>query len=118
MQIQLRQPEIKDALKQYITKQGINLQGKVVSIDFTAGRKETGLSADISIEDAGDIPGLDDTPEAVVGVNDTAAPKPALVVVTSPKVEAQSDTPAPPTVDDTPATPVKEAKTATSSLFS
>lgn len=52
MQISLKQSEIEAALKQYIVQQGINLAGKDVEIAFTAGRKETGLSADINIEDA------------------------------------------------------------------
>ena len=51
MQIQLKQVEIITALKNYITLQGINLVDKTVDISFTAGRKDTGLSADITIED-------------------------------------------------------------------
>lgn len=51
MQIQLKQSEIIQALKLYISTQGINLNGKTVEVAFTAGRKETGLSADIDIQD-------------------------------------------------------------------
>ena len=72
MQIQLKQTEIIAALKQYITSQGINLVGKEVTISFTAGRKESGVTADLVIEDAG-IPGFDDAAEQ--------AAKPALTVV-------------------------------------
>ena len=53
MQIQLKQTEIVCALKQYIAKQGIDLAGKTIDISFTAGRRDSGLSADISIEDTG-----------------------------------------------------------------
>ena len=53
MKVKIQQNEIITALKQYISSQGINLQGKVVAIDFTAGRKEGGLTADISIEELG-----------------------------------------------------------------
>jgi hypothetical protein len=76
MQIQLRQSEIEAALKQYVTSQGINLKGKKVEIAFTAGRKEAGMSADISIEDLGALPDLtgDDA-------NETTLTKPALAVV-------------------------------------
>jgi hypothetical protein len=49
MQIQLKQTEIIQALKLYISSQGINLGGKTVSVGFTAGRKDSGLSADIDI---------------------------------------------------------------------
>lgn len=55
MQINLRQPEIEKALRDYIREQGINLYGKEVFISFTAGRKDTGLSAELNIEDI-DVP--------------------------------------------------------------
>lgn len=51
MDIQLKQKEITEALKQFIVSQGISLTGKSVSISFTAGRKESGITAEISIED-------------------------------------------------------------------
>ena len=51
MQINLKQTEIITALKQYIAGQGISLQGKSVDMAFTAGRKEAGISVEISIED-------------------------------------------------------------------
>lgn len=57
MQINLKQNEIVDALKQYVNQQGINLAGKQVEVSFTAGRKEGGLCAEINIEDH-DIPGF------------------------------------------------------------
>lgn len=57
MQIQLNQSEIVTALKDYVTKQGISLQGRTVEIVFTSGRKENGISADLCISDnAGDFP--------------------------------------------------------------
>lgn len=59
MQIQLKQTEIIAALKQYISGQGISLAGKTVSISFTAGRKESGIIADLSIEELA-IPGFSD----------------------------------------------------------
>ena len=56
MLIQLKQSEITAALRDYIVAQGINLNGKTVEISFTAGRKESGIYADISIENAGELP--------------------------------------------------------------
>jgi len=57
MQIQLNQTEIITALKDYVIKQGINLQGRSVEIVFTSGRKENGISADLCIsDDASDFP--------------------------------------------------------------
>lgn len=79
MQIQLRQPEIEQALKQYISQQGFNLVEKSVQISFTAGRKESGTSADITIEDVGSgfvLPQAD-------GAEGDAAAAPVLTVVSN-----------------------------------
>jgi hypothetical protein len=80
MQIQLRQVEIVEALKQFIGKQGINLQNKTVEVSFTAGRKDSGLSADIVIEDCAIIPELGDD-------------RPTLTVVPTPlpQISAEAD---------------------------
>jgi hypothetical protein len=103
MQIQFRQGEIVEALKQYITKQGINLQGKQVEISFTAGRKESGLSADVSIEEMNDLPDL--APDVVT---------PTLSVVPAGPIPSPID--AAPTVEEpAPTTAPEPAKP--SSLF-
>lgn len=60
MQINLKQSEIEVALKNYVSQQGISLYARDVSITFTAGRKESGISAEITIEDS-DIPGFSDS---------------------------------------------------------
>ena len=61
MQVILKQRDIEQALKQYIAGQGINLKGKTVNIAFTAGRKETGISAELDIDDiSGYIPAAED----------------------------------------------------------
>lgn len=51
MQVSLNQREIEVALKAFVVNQGINLTGKTVEIAFTAGRKESGISAELNIED-------------------------------------------------------------------
>lgn len=51
MQIQLKQREIEEGVKGFLVKQGINLTGKVVTVGFTAGRSDRGLTAEIDIED-------------------------------------------------------------------
>lgn len=63
MIINLKQNEIEQALRAYVVAQGISLSGKDLSIAFTAGRRESGISAEISIEDA-DIPGFTDSDNA------------------------------------------------------
>lgn len=52
MLIQLRQSEIEDAVKMYVTAQGINLTGKKIDMNFTAGRGSAGITVDIDIADA------------------------------------------------------------------
>lgn len=52
MQIILKQRDIEAAVKAYVVAQGISLANKRVEINFTAGRKETGISVEIDIEDA------------------------------------------------------------------
>lgn len=58
MQIQLNQTEIFTALKDYVIKQGISLQGRTVEIVITSGRRDNnGASADMCIsDDADDFP--------------------------------------------------------------
>lgn len=56
MIINLNQREIETALKFYIADQGINLAGKSVEVNFTAGRKETGISAELDIGSIGEVP--------------------------------------------------------------
>ena len=65
MIINLKQPEIEQALRAYVAAQGISLVGKDLSIAFTAGRRESGISAEISIDDV-EIPGY---------TNDLGAPE-------------------------------------------
>lgn len=81
MQINLKQAEIVTALKQYIVNQGISINGKNVQISFTAGRKESGISADIAIEDIV-IPGVDameDDGPTQVPVLTVVPPSPPIV---------------------------------------
>ncbi|TXH14564.1 MAG: hypothetical protein E6R03_08910 [Hyphomicrobiaceae bacterium] len=58
MQINLKQPEIITALKQYIGNNGINLDNKDVQVTFTAGRKESGISAELNIGEKGTLKAL------------------------------------------------------------
>lgn len=91
MQIQLKQTEIVIALKDYITKKGIDLAGKSVDIAFTASRKDAGLTADLSIDDLG-IPKYSEESDhahataAVVSLVKTPAPEAVLAVAAEEKV--------------------------------
>ena len=90
MQIQLKQTEIISALKQYITTQGIDLTDKDVTVTFTAGRKESGISAEIDIEENA-LPDFDIDDN---GDDAKPAPKAAVlsVVVTAPSPEPAETT--------------------------
>lgn len=117
MQIQLKQAEIVAALKQYITKQGIDLSSKLVEIRFTAGRKDGGLLADVTIDDDNFIPGIDDAKP----IGDAVLDKPGLAVVTNlqktePSAAAASAEP-PAALDPIMETPAPETTIPTKSLF-
>ena len=94
MLIQLKQSEITAALRDYIVAQGINLNGKMVEISFTAGRKESGIYADISIENAGELPDFltSDPDEGLKLVEPAATPEPVEEGAVS--EEAQEEIPA------------------------
>lgn len=95
MIINLKQSEIELALRAYVVSQGISLHGKDLSISFTAGRRESGISAEISIDDV-EIPGYTDS-VAVVEAAPIAAPVVTLVqpvAVEAPEVVAEVAAPA------------------------
>lgn len=52
MQIILKQSDIEKSLKDYITAQGICTESKTVQIVFTAGRRGTGITAELTIKDS------------------------------------------------------------------
>ena len=91
MRVQLKQPEIIEALKQYVANQGINMSGKEMKVKFTAGRKDAGLSADLSIEDAPGTGVAGSIKQAEVAQQVAATP--AAVVVSEAAI-VQDDTPA------------------------
>jgi len=51
MRIQLKQNEIEEAIKGFLTRQGIVVGGKKINMNFTSGRKNNGLSVEVVIED-------------------------------------------------------------------
>ena len=90
MQIQLKQREIEQALKQYLENKGFDLNGKSVQTTFSTVRKPANeVIADVVIEDA-HIPGFTDTP-----VKPTAdAPKAPVVALVPPTApEAPNEAP-------------------------
>ena len=112
MQVQIKQAEITTAIKNYLSGQGIMLAGKNVEITFTAGRKEGGLSADISIEDS-------ELPEFVAS---TEQAEPVALHVVRTEADVLIDTAVPVKAEDEVANPPAEATDTlvvkTTSLFS
>lgn len=96
MKIELKQSEIVAALAQYISSKGISLNDKAMAVTFTVGRKQSGISAELTIDDDG-IPDFD-TPD--------------IPVAAAPVVEASPET----SVEVAP-TPVTEETFKTASLF-
>lgn len=83
MNIIIKQREIEAGIKLYLLQQGIQLNGKTTEISFTAGRKDSGMSAEIEINDAEGITSVVDkmiqqqAPVAPV----VAAPDPLIIPV-------------------------------------
>lgn len=93
MIINLKQTEIEQALRAYVVAQGISLHGKDLTISFTAGRRESGISAEISIDEV-EIPGYsndvyvaDEAPVAATVASAEVQEEPQPV----PQEEAQED---------------------------
>lgn len=72
MKVMLNDAEIKIALVNYVVGQGIDISGKDVNVDMTAGRGENGFSANIDIVDAS----LESVETEVSGTDDVS-PLPA-----------------------------------------
>jgi len=95
MLIKLKQNEIEEALRDFIVKQGFNLDRKTVDISFTAGRGDSGMTADLDILDSADVCEgaqcnqvyVTQTVAAEVNVEQTAAAPQLHVVETSPAPE-------------------------------
>lgn len=107
MQIIFKQTDIINALKLYVTSQGIALAGKSVDVSFTAGRGQTGISAELTIEDAPTQVGL-----ATAVIMEAKTPAASLTdpqVAADPEVEEPAPEPEP--AQEAPST------TSSSSLF-
>ena len=52
MKLNLKQDEITAAITMYLAEQGIRVHNKTIDMAFTAGRKGSGLSVEVNIEDA------------------------------------------------------------------
>jgi len=81
MQIILKQKDIEQALALYLRNQGINLINKNLSVSWTAGRKESGITAEIDIEE---IPGSDKNNSIPIVRRREAHPEPETEVSASP----------------------------------
>lgn len=110
MIINLKQNEIEQALRAYVAAQGISLSGKELTIAFTAGRRESGISAEISIDDV-EIPGFTND-VYVPEVNQAKTP----VLSLAPAVVTETPVPAEPIGAEQGEVPVQTEDLATDSV--
>lgn len=85
MDITLNDHEITEAVSDYISTLGVSLEGKDVVVKMTAGRKENGYSASVSITPNGVAPStqVEDTAD-VVDIKPTAEePEPTQPAATA-----------------------------------
>jgi len=118
MQIILKQRDIEQALALYIRDQGINLTNKTLSVAFTAGRKEGGLTAEIDIEDATDTSGAPTLPSMTRREASAAVPDEDSSPFDTPTASADSDDEIPSDAVIQAAQTVAKASAGRSSLFS
>ena len=83
MNINLKQPEIETALRQYIGRK-LDLRNSTLAIMFNMGRGDNGLSANLTIEDV-EIPGFTDVadPDEPILVLSAAGPSAAAKAMTA-----------------------------------
>lgn len=85
MQVTLKQKEIVAAITAHLGASGFGVNGKEISVKFTAGRKGDGLVAQVSIDEQEDIPGYG---KADIPVK----PHPAKVAAAlAPRLEASTE---------------------------
>lgn len=83
MQITLKQRDVELALKMYLSSQGIPLAGRSFDLDFTAGRKDTGLTIYV------DIGSAEELTQSFVNAVQPAEPRPVTQkVFLDPEVES------------------------------
>ena len=81
MNIIIKQKEIEAGIKLYLLQQGIQLIGKSTEISFTAGRKDSGLSAEIEINDKEGVTSVVDSMiQQQAPVAPVIAPVPAPII--------------------------------------
>lgn len=109
MQIILKQKDIEQALALYLRDQGINLTNKSLSVSWTAGRKESGITAEIDIEE---IPGSSKNGPLPVMNRRDVQPEPESVLTTTPvnaEASADDEPVSPFQADDEPALEAEQA---------
>jgi hypothetical protein len=75
MKITLNQVEIEEALKQYVSGQGISVTGKSIEVNITAGRGPNGVTAELDIVSEAEIPSTAPAAKAAPTVELSLAPK-------------------------------------------
>lgn len=84
MKLSLQQTEIEAAIRAYVTNQGINTSGKLVIMDFTMGRKGTGLTVEVDITSPREGVTVTEVAIPVIAQPVTEVEEPIEVVETNP----------------------------------
>lgn len=78
MQVQLKQSEIESAITLYLSAKGINMVSKQVNMAFTAGRRGTGLTVEVTIDDPKVPDFFEEAPNSLTLVKNEVSEEPSL----------------------------------------
>lgn len=78
MQVQLKQSEIESAITLYLSAKGINTVSKQVNMAFTAGRRGTGLTVEVTIDDPKVPDFFEEAPNSLTLVKNEVNEEPSL----------------------------------------
>lgn len=114
MQIQLTQDELKDAVRAYVAKD-FNLEGRTLTISFTATRGDAGVVTNLSINKNGDveIPGYTNSAPDAVNVGAGTVTQDVAQVTSAADVTTEAKTATTAVQELAQAAPVIAADTAT-----
>lgn len=88
MKITLIQNEIEDALRQYVSQQGISVSGKTIEVNITAGRGPNGVSAELDIVAAAQ-PATTPSRKAALTPTNSSIPRAEAAKASEPEMETE-----------------------------
>lgn len=89
MKITLIQNEIEDALRQYVSQQGISVSGKTIEVNITAGRGPNGVSAELDIVAAAQPATTSSPRKAALTPTNSSIPRAEAAKASEPEMETE-----------------------------